>query len=48
MWSFSFDFRGNFLALHLDLALPTQQTSVNSVKEWAKYGVFGVRGYIIQ
>jgi hypothetical protein len=34
-----------FLTLHL--ALPTTQKSLNSMKEWAKFGVFGVTRFIV-
>ncbi len=35
----------SFLALYL--ALPTLQKSLNSVKKWTKYGVFGVREFSV-
>ncbi len=36
----------SFLALHL--ALPTLQKSLNSMKKWVRYGVFGVKESSVQ
>jgi hypothetical protein len=42
-----FDFENSKKKFSYHLPFPTLQKSFNSMKEWERYGVFGVRGFSV-